>query len=81
MRFTSKDFRHLRQAAQIADAQRELMLEPGLTDAQTGQSQAGLIAAALALIAVVTLASLTQTPSSSSLAYQEVSEQNVAILD
>jgi hypothetical protein len=80
MKFTSKDFRHLRQAAQIADAQRELMLEPRLTDAQKRQSQ-GLITALLALMAVFTLASLTQAPSSNSLAYQELPEQHVAILD
>jgi hypothetical protein len=48
MHFTSKDFRHLRQAAQIADAQRELMLaQPRSTDANDRRSGIGLIAATL----------------------------------
>lgn len=51
MKLASKDFRRLWQAAQIADAQRELMrAQPRLTIAHIRQSGMGLIAATLTFL-------------------------------
>jgi hypothetical protein len=62
MKFTSRDFHTLRQAADVADAQRELveLIKRRENPADSWQGEAGIIGAALAVILVVTVAALTQ---------------------
>jgi hypothetical protein len=84
MKLTSREFHSLRQAVKVADAQRELVeltKKRRPTNPQGWQSDAGLIAAALGVIFVITLASLTQPSASDSYAYRGASEQQVVLLD
>jgi hypothetical protein len=75
MKLTSRDFHSLRQAADVADAQSELIelmkrQTQNPPDGQNWQSDAGVIAAALALIFGITLAAVTHDLDSETLAYR-----------
>jgi hypothetical protein len=85
MKLTFSDFHTLSRAADIADAQRELM---ELTKHQSEQradgqwqADAGVLAAMLAVIFVIIVASLTQTLPSDSFAYNGTTEQHVVMLN
>jgi hypothetical protein len=79
MKFTSRDYHTLRQAADVADAQRELveLIKRRENPPDSWQAEAGIIGAALAVILVVTVAALTQAPASGPLAYDEAPPQQV----
>lgn len=85
MRLTSRDFHWLRQAADVADAQRELVeimkRSENRPHGQNRQADAGLIAAALALIFVITLAALTEAPEFETLAYNGEPRERVVSLE
>jgi hypothetical protein len=83
MKLTSREFNNLRQAAKVADAQKQLveLTRRRPPNPQGWQSDAGMIAAALGVIFVITLASLTQVPSPDSYAYKGAPEQHVVLLN
>jgi hypothetical protein len=83
MKLTSREFHNLRQAVKVADAQRELveLTKQRPTNPQGWQSDAGMIAAALGLIFVITLAAVTQAPDSETFAYMGPPQQHIVSLD
>jgi hypothetical protein len=85
MELTFRDFNTLSRAADIADAQSELMeLTKHQSEQRTEgqwQSDAGVLAAMLVVIFVITVASLTQTLASDTFAYNGTTEQQVVVLN
>jgi hypothetical protein len=88
MKLTSRDFRSLRQAAHVADAQKELveLMKRQSENPLSGQKwetddSLKVITAALALLFVITLASVIQAPNSETLADNGAQEQHVVSMD
>ena len=85
MELTFRDFNALSRAADIADAQRELMeLTKHQSEQQTDgqwQADAGVLAVMLVVIFVIIVASLTQTLDSDTFAYNGTTEQQVVVLN
>ena len=86
MKLTSRDFRSLRQAAHVADAQKELV---ELLKRRSGNSaggpnwrvDAGVIAVALTLLLGITIASVTRAPDAESVVYEGAARQQVVVLE
>jgi len=88
MKLTSRDFRSLRQAAHVADAQKELveLMKRRSENPLSGQKWESddslkVITAALALLFMITLASVIQGPNSETLADNGAQQQHVVSLD
>jgi hypothetical protein len=86
MKLTSRDFRSLRQAADVADAQKELveLLKRRSENSPSGPNwrvDAGVIAVALALILGITIASVTQGLDYESQVYEGAARQHVVALE
>jgi hypothetical protein len=88
MKLTSRDFHSLRQAADVADAQTELveLMKHRSENPLGGQKwktddSLKVITAALALLFVITLASVIQGPNSETLADNGAQQQHVVAMD
>jgi hypothetical protein len=86
MKLTSRDFRSLRQAADVADAQKELVellkrRSENSPSRPNWRGDAGVIAVALVLILGITIASVMQGPDYESQVYEGAARQHVVALE